>query len=77
MKVLIKRGLYTSEDVANRKADFILIKDKKIMNIAANFVNGSGSKPEETIDSYINRQGELKNNNIEFLFIIDAKMLGK
>lgn len=72
-KTLRKRGLEISEDIANRKADFILIKDNKIMNIEANFYGGAGSKPEEIIDSYINRQEDLKNNNIEFVLITDGK----
>ncbi len=72
-KVLRKMGFEISEDIANRKADFILIKDNKIMNIEANFYGGSGSKPEEIIDSYINRQEDLRNNNIEFALITDGK----
>lgn len=72
-KTLIKEGFNISEDICNRKADFILIKDKKVMNIEANFYGGSGSKPEEIIDSYINRQADLKNNNIEFVLITDGK----
>ncbi|NFE94329.1 DpnII family type II restriction endonuclease [Clostridium botulinum] len=72
-KVLRKKGFEISEDIANRKADFILIKDNKIMNIEANFYGGSGSKPEEIIDSYINRQEDLRNNNIEFALITDGK----
>ena len=72
-KVLRKKGFEISEDIANRKADFILIKDKKIMNIEANFYGGSGSKPEEIVDSYINRQGDLNNNNIDFVLVTDGK----
>ena len=72
-KVLTKNGLQISPDIANRKADFILIKDKIVMNIEANFFSGEGSKPEEIIDSYINRQSDLKNNNIEFALITDGK----
>lgn len=72
-KTLIAKGFEISEDIANRKADFILVKDRKLMNIEANFFSGSGSKPEEIIDSYINRQGDLKNNNIEFALVTDGK----
>ena len=42
------------------------------MNIEVNFFNSSGSKPEEIIDSYINRQTDLKNNNINFTLITDG-----
>ncbi|WP_291631052.1 DpnII family type II restriction endonuclease [Clostridium sp.] len=72
-KTLVQKGFDISDDIANRKADFILVKDKKIMNIEANFFSGSGSKPEEIIDSYINRQGDLKSNNIEFALVTDGK----
>jgi hypothetical protein len=72
-KTLVQKGFDISDDIASRKADFILIKDKTVMNIEANFFSGSGSKPEEIIDSYINRQGDLKNNNIEFALVTDGK----
>jgi type II restriction enzyme len=37
-----------------------------------NFYNVSGSKPQEIIDSYIERQKELKEYGHEFLFITDG-----
>ena len=42
------------------------------MNIEVNFFNGGGSKPEEIIDSYINRQLDLKKNGIDFALITDG-----
>lgn len=72
--VLRKYDISVSEDIENRKADFILLdtNSRKCMNIEVNFYNGAGSKPEEIIDSYINRQSELANNNIEFALITDG-----
>ena len=63
-----------SEDIANRKADFIVFdKEKSIaMNFEVNFYNGTGSKPEEIIDSYINRQNDLKKANINFSLVTDG-----
>ncbi|WP_051749450.1 DpnII family type II restriction endonuclease, partial [Ureaplasma diversum] len=58
--------------ISNRKADFILIKNNIILNIETNFYFASGSKPEEIVDSYINRNQELKENNIEFILITDG-----
>lgn len=72
-KVLKKYGFNVSEDIANRKADFILLKDNKCMNIEVNYFGGSGSKPEEIIDSYINREKDLKKDGIQFAFITDGK----
>ena len=42
------------------------------MNIEANFYFDSGSKPEEIIDSYSNRNVELKNNNMKFIYLTDG-----
>ncbi len=70
-----KYGIKTNEVMANRKADFILIsKDKKkCMNIEVNFFNDAGSKPEEIINSYIQRQGALREFGIGFCLLTDGK----
>lgn len=71
--VLEEKGFNISKDIANRKADFILLKADKCLNIEVNFFNDAGSKPEEIIDSYINRQSDLSNNGIEFALITDGR----
>ncbi len=64
------------DTLSNRKADFILVKngsDKKIwINIEVNFYNTSGSKPEEIVDAYINRQNEIKKKGGRFIWISDG-----
>ncbi|WP_444704875.1 DpnII family type II restriction endonuclease [Mycoplasma sp. 332] len=70
--VLKEYGFNIGDDIANRKADFILVKDKKALNIETNYFYGPGSKPEEIIDSYINRQKDLNINNIDFILITDG-----
>lgn len=65
-------GIKVNTSIKNRKADFILIKDKKVINIEVNFYSGTGSKPLEIVDSYIERQNELKNNGFEFIWITDG-----
>lgn len=72
--ILKDYGFEISDDISNRKADFILldVNEKKCMNIEVNFFNGGGSKPEEIIDSYINRQLDLKKNGIDFALITDG-----
>ncbi len=72
-KELEKYGVSVSEDIQNRKADFILLKGSKCINIEVNYFNGGGSKPEEIIDSYINRQSDLEKHNIDFVMITDGK----
>ena len=73
-KTLKEYGFDIDEDITNRKADFILydVETKKCVNIEVNFYNGGGSKPEEIIDSYINRQADLKRNGISFALITDG-----
>lgn len=71
-KVLRNYGFRISEDVANRKADFILVKGKKVMNVEVDYFFRGGSKPEEIIDSYINRQNDLAKLNIGFTLITDG-----
>ena len=64
-----------SQDIANRKADFIVVDtaNKKAINFEVNFYNGTGSKPEEIIDSYINRQNDLQKAGIAFSLVTDGK----
>lgn len=74
-KCLQDFGFPISEDIENRKADFIIFdaKQKKAINFEVNFYNGTGSKPEEIIDSYINRQKELLSDGINFGLVTDGK----
>jgi len=71
-KKLIDYGFEISEDIANRKADFILIKNNKALNLEVDYFFRGGSKPEEIIDSYINRQSDLNKINIGFALLTDG-----
>ncbi len=73
-KILKTKGLAISEDIENRKADFIVLQEqtKKAINFEVNFYNDTGSKPEEIIDSYINRQNDLRKNGIRFSLVTDG-----
>ena len=71
-KKLKEYGFSVSEDIANRKADFILIKDNKALNIEVDYFFRGGSKPEEIIDSYINRQHDLDKLNMGFVLLTDG-----
>ncbi|NLO26064.1 MAG: restriction endonuclease [Clostridiales bacterium] len=67
-------GIKVSNSIRYRKADFILINpdNSKMINIEVNFFSGTGSKPQEIVDSYINRQEELKEDGFEFVWITDG-----
>ncbi len=41
-------------------------------NIEVNFYSGQGSKPQEIVDSYINRNNELKQSKWQFIWITDG-----
>lgn len=74
-KVLVELGFNIGPDIADRKADFIIFDAlrKKAINFEVNFYNGTGSKPEEIIDSYINRQNDLLANGISFALVTDGR----
>lgn len=71
-KTLEEYDFTISEDIRNRKADFILIKGNKALNIEVDYFFRGGSKPEEIIDSYINRQHDLDKINIGFVLLTDG-----
>jgi type II restriction enzyme len=60
------------KELANRKSDFILYLGNHFVNIETNYFSGAGSKPEEIVDSYINRRNELVKNNWSFIWITDG-----
>ncbi len=69
---LSKYGLQLSPEVANRICDFILVNNKKAFNIEVNYYNDGGSKPEEIVDSYINRCKNLSEIDMGFGLITDG-----
>lgn len=60
--------------LANRKTDFIVYKDDRFVNIEVNYYSGAGSKPEEIVDSYINRKNELEASGWDFIWITDGNV---
>lgn len=69
-------GLYgrVPASLANRKTDFIVYKGDRFVNIEVNYYAGAGSKPEEIVDSYINRKNELEANGWDFIWITDGNV---
>ncbi|MEK6876490.1 MAG: type II restriction endonuclease [Nanoarchaeota archaeon] len=62
-----------SQNLANRKSDFVIRKGSTFINIEVNYFDGQGSKPQEIVDSYINRQNELFNAGWKFVWITDGR----
>lgn len=73
-KTLRRLGFEITQDIESRKADFIVFDPnrKNAINFEVNFYNGTGSKPEEIIDSYINRQRELSEMGLGFSLVTDG-----
>lgn len=69
-----KYGIRVPPSLRPREADFLIVRtDKKAFNIEVNFFSGTGSKPQEIVDSYLNRQRELKAVGMGFIWITDGE----
>ena len=60
--------------LVNRKTDFIVYKGDRFVNIEVNYFQDSGSKPEEIVDSYINRKRELESYGWAFIWVTDGNV---
>ena len=65
-------GARVPPGLSKRKADFIVFKKDRFLNIEVNYYSGAGSKPEEIVDSYINRKNELERNGWGFIWVTDG-----
>lgn len=66
-------GIAPPRLLADRKADFLLVKrGGHVVNIEVNFYTGTGSKPQEIVDSYIQRQEELAEAKMGFIWVTDG-----
>lgn len=71
-KFLKEKDILYPNELSERKADFLLVKDKNWVNIEVNFYNTSGSKPEEIVNAYTERQRYIKNSGGHFVLITDG-----
>lgn len=71
-RVYEKWGIELPLDKSNRRPDFIIYKNKKIIWIETNFYSGTGSKLKSTCGEYKTLNKFLKNNNVEFVWITDG-----
>ncbi|MEO0081989.1 MAG: type II restriction endonuclease [candidate division WOR-3 bacterium] len=66
-------GINPPSPLADRKADFLLVRrGGRMVNIEVNFYTGTGSKPQEIVDSYILRQEELARYGMGFIWVTDG-----
>ncbi len=72
-KVLADYKFEISNSLKERKADFIIIKENgAIINIEVNFFSDTGSKPQEIVGAYIDRQRELRQGSYYFIWVTDG-----
>lgn len=65
-------GVNVPAELQYRTPDFCIKKGGKLLSIEVNFYSGQGSKPQEIVDAYINRQNELRNSGWIFIWITDG-----
>ena len=58
--------------LADRQFDFIVSRGGNAINLEADFFATTGSKPQEIVDSYINRYKELSEVGWGFIFVTDG-----
>lgn len=60
------------QKLSNRKFDYVIINKDKYFNMEVNYYDGQGSKPQEIVDSYINRRNELVKESWGFIWLTDG-----
>jgi type II restriction enzyme len=71
-KIFEKLGYSYPKNLKERKFDFALIGDNFFINIEANIYGGTGSKPQEIVDAYINRQKDLNSAGWTLIWITEG-----
>jgi len=71
-KVAAANKISIDPGLSSRKFDYVVKKGDKYFNIEVNYYSGQGSKPQEIVDSYINRNHELKKSGWGFIWITDG-----
>ena len=56
----------------DRRFDMAIMLDGQHFNIETNFYAGTGSKPQEIVDSYINRHQQLNEANWKLIWVTDG-----
>lgn len=65
-------GIDIPARLLNRKFDYVIMAKDKCFNMEVNYYDGQGSKPQEIVDSYINRKNELAKERWGFIWLTDG-----
>jgi len=66
------KGIPKCVGMEERKFDYIIKTASLCYNVEVNYYSGPGSKPQEIVDSYINRNNELIRSGWGFIWITDG-----
>ena len=66
------KGVAVPHSLRNRRFDMAITLDGRPFNIETNFYAGTGSKPQEIVDSYINRHQELEAAGWKLIWVTDG-----
>lgn len=70
-----EHGLDVPDRLTNRQCDFIVTDGKRFVNIEVNYYKGSGSKPEEIVNSYSDRNDSLEATEAgKFIWVTDGQV---
>ncbi len=61
-----------STKLSSRRFDYILLREKRKIDLEVNYFNQLGSKPQEIVDSYINRAEELRICGWDLIWVTDG-----
>lgn len=67
-----KGGVPACVPMKDRKFDYVIKTPTKCYNVEVNYYSDTGSKPQEIVDSYINRNNELRKAGWGFIWITDG-----
>lgn len=65
-------GIAVPHSLRDRRFDMAIMLSGQHFNIETNFYTGTGSKPQEIVDSYINRHQELNEAGWKFIWVTDG-----
>ncbi len=66
------KGVAVPDRLRDRRFDMVVTLDGRPFNVETNFYSGTGSKPQEIVDAYINRQQELDEAGWKLIWVIDG-----
>lgn len=65
-------GIEVPDGLLDRRFDYAIVDPTRRISIEVNYYDKEGSKPQEIVDSYIERANELAQSNWDFVWVTDG-----